>query len=70
MRCDGIYVSRNTYFRLGAVQWDVKNPVHLVVYYRWAPPACSYSGSHTRPVSLSPSLSPSLTRSLILAAVL
>lgn len=36
LRCDGIYVSRNTYFRLGIVHWDVKNPVHLVVYYRSA----------------------------------
>eukprot|EP00892_Ulva_mutabilis_P002722 jgi/Ulvmu1/12450/UM009_0102.1 len=35
VRCDGIYVSRNTYFRLGVVHWDVKNPVHLVVYYRY-----------------------------------
>ena len=35
VRTDGIYVSRNTYFRLGAVHWDVKNPVHLVVYYRY-----------------------------------
>jgi F-box protein 9 len=37
IRCDGVYVSRNTYFRLGQVHWDVKNPVHLVVYYRWVP---------------------------------
>ena len=35
VRVDGIYVSRNTYFRLGIVHWDVKNPVHLVVYYRF-----------------------------------
>lgn len=35
VRTDGAYVSRNTYFRLGAVHWDVKNPVHLVVYYRY-----------------------------------
>lgn len=35
VRSDGVYVSRNTYFRLGTVHWDVKNPVHLVVYYRY-----------------------------------
>ena len=35
VRCDGVYASRNTYFRLGTVHWDVKNPVHLVVYYRY-----------------------------------
>jgi F-box only protein C-terminal region/F-box-like len=35
VRTDGVYVSRNTYFRVGVVHWDVKNPVHLVVYYRY-----------------------------------
>jgi hypothetical protein len=35
LRTDGLYVSRNTYFRLGVVHWEVKNPVHLVVYYRY-----------------------------------
>lgn len=35
IRFDGIYVSRNTYIRVGAVHWDIKNPVHLVVYYRY-----------------------------------
>lgn len=35
VRFDGVYVSRNTYFRLGAVTMEVKNPVHLCVYYRY-----------------------------------
>ncbi|KAK9831468.1 hypothetical protein WJX81_008220 [Elliptochloris bilobata] len=35
IRMDGIYVSRNTYIRLGATEWRVKNPVHLVCYYRY-----------------------------------
>lgn len=35
IRTEGVYVSRNTYFRLGAVHFEVKNPVHLVVYYRY-----------------------------------
>jgi len=30
VRTEGIYVSRNTYIRLGATEWRVKNPVHLV----------------------------------------
>lgn len=40
LRFDGLYVSRNTYIRTGATEWRVKNPVHLVCYYRyfrWAP---------------------------------
>ena len=32
---DGIYVSRNTYIRTGVTEWKVKNPVHLVAYYRY-----------------------------------
>ena len=35
MRFDGVYVSRNTYMRTGIVEWRVKNPVHLVCYYRY-----------------------------------
>mmetsp|Transcript_2383 Transcript_2383/g.5558 ORF Transcript_2383/g.5558 Transcript_2383/m.5558 type:complete len:343 (+) Transcript_2383:138-1166(+) len=35
LRYDGIYVSRNTYIRTGIVEWRVKNPVHLVCYYRY-----------------------------------
>lgn len=35
LRFDGIYVSRNTYIRTGIVEWRVKNPVHLVCYYRY-----------------------------------
>ncbi|KAL3148629.1 hypothetical protein ABBQ38_014052 [Trebouxia sp. C0009 RCD-2024] len=35
MRFDGVYVSRNTYLRTGLVEWRVKNPVHLVCYFRY-----------------------------------
>jgi len=35
LRTDGIYVSRNTYIRAGVAEWKVKNPVHLVCYYRY-----------------------------------
>lgn len=35
LRFDGVYVSRNTYLRTGMVNWDTKNPVHLVCYYRY-----------------------------------
>ncbi|KAK9906432.1 hypothetical protein WJX75_001739 [Coccomyxa subellipsoidea] len=35
LRFDGLYVSRNTYIRTGLVEWRVKNPVHLVCYYRY-----------------------------------
>ena len=35
LRFDGIYVSRNTYIRTGITEWRVKNPVHLVCYYRY-----------------------------------
>jgi len=35
LRHDGIYVSRNTYLRAGITEWRVKNPVHLVTYYRY-----------------------------------
>lgn len=35
LRVDGLYVSRNTYIRTGLVEWRVKNPVHLVCYYRY-----------------------------------
>ncbi|KAK9808463.1 hypothetical protein WJX73_008501 [Symbiochloris irregularis] len=35
LRFDGVYVSRNTYIRTGITEWRVKNPVHLVCYYRY-----------------------------------
>ena len=35
LRFDGVYVSRNTYIRTGVVEWRVKNPVHVVCYYRY-----------------------------------
>ena len=35
LRFDGLYVSRNTYIRTGVTEWRVKNPVHLVCYYRY-----------------------------------
>lgn len=35
VRFDGIYVSRNTYIRTGIPEWKVKNPVHLVCYFRY-----------------------------------
>ena len=35
VRFDGMYVSRNTYIRTGIPEWKVKNPVHLVCYYRY-----------------------------------
>ena len=35
LRFDGLYVSRNTYIRTGLVEWRVRNPVHLVCYYRY-----------------------------------
>lgn len=35
LRYDGVYVSRNTYIRTGVVEWRVKNPVHLVCYFRY-----------------------------------
>lgn len=36
LRYDGVYVSRNTYLRTGVVEWEVKNAVHLVVFFRYA----------------------------------
>ncbi|KAF5735505.1 F-box protein 7-like isoform X1 [Tripterygium wilfordii] len=35
IRTDGLYVSRNTYIRVGVAEWRVTNPVHLVCYYRY-----------------------------------
>ncbi|KAL5558262.1 hypothetical protein UlMin_034473 [Ulmus minor] len=35
VRTDGLYVSRNTYIRVGVAEWKVTNPVHLVCYYRY-----------------------------------
>ena len=34
-RCDGIYVSRESYIRTGLTEWTVRNPVHVVVYFRY-----------------------------------
>eukprot|EP01026_Neomeris_dumetosa_P028858 TRINITY_DN2337_c0_g1_i5.p1 TRINITY_DN2337_c0_g1~~TRINITY_DN2337_c0_g1_i5.p1 ORF type:complete len:305 (+),score=30.97 TRINITY_DN2337_c0_g1_i5:162-1076(+) len=35
VRFEGIYVARNTYIRRGQIEFHVRNPVHLVVYYRY-----------------------------------
>ena len=35
LRFDGIYVSRNSYIKTGIAEWRVKNPVHIVLYYRY-----------------------------------
>ncbi len=35
LRFDGVYVSRNTYIRTGIVEWKIRNPCHLVAYYRY-----------------------------------
>lgn len=35
LRFDGLYVSRNTYIRTGLTEWRIKNPVHLVTYFRY-----------------------------------
>ena len=35
VRTDGLYVSRNTYIHKGVAEWDVRNSVHLVCYYRY-----------------------------------
>lgn len=35
LRFDGVYVSRNTYIRTGIPEWKVKNPVHIVCYFRY-----------------------------------
>eukprot|EP00262_Sarcandra_glabra_P006980 TRINITY_DN19549_c0_g1_i1.p1 TRINITY_DN19549_c0_g1~~TRINITY_DN19549_c0_g1_i1.p1 ORF type:complete len:328 (+),score=34.80 TRINITY_DN19549_c0_g1_i1:168-1151(+) len=35
LRTDGLYVSRNTYIRVGVAEWKVTNPVHVVCYYRY-----------------------------------
>lgn len=35
LRFDGIYVARNTYIRTGVTEWKVRNPVHLVCYFRY-----------------------------------
>ncbi len=35
LRFDGVYVARNSYIRQGATEWKVRNPVHLVAYYRY-----------------------------------
>lgn len=35
LRYGGVYVSRNTYIRVGIMNLDCRNPVHLVVYYRY-----------------------------------
>ena len=35
LRFDGVYASRNTYIRTGIQEWRIKNPVHVVCYYRY-----------------------------------
>lgn len=35
LRYNGLYISRNTYLRTGITEWRVKNPVHLVAYFRY-----------------------------------
>eukprot|EP00192_Tetraselmis_astigmatica_P013302 CAMPEP_0117654922 /NCGR_PEP_ID=MMETSP0804-20121206/4005_1 /TAXON_ID=1074897 /ORGANISM="Tetraselmis astigmatica, Strain CCMP880" /LENGTH=335 /DNA_ID=CAMNT_0005461241 /DNA_START=138 /DNA_END=1145 /DNA_ORIENTATION=+ len=35
VRLDGVYISRNTYIRVGEQGFRVKNPVHLVLYFRY-----------------------------------
>lgn len=35
LRFDGVYVARNTYIRTGVTEWKVRNPVHLVCYFRY-----------------------------------
>eukprot|EP00898_Chlorokybus_atmophyticus_P004879 jgi/Chlat1/5392/Chrsp35S05305 len=35
LRTDGVYASRNTYIKVGACEWAVHNPVHLVCYFRY-----------------------------------
>ncbi|XP_047943290.1 F-box protein 7 [Salvia hispanica] len=35
LRTDGLYVSRNTYIRVGLAEGRTTNPVHIVCYYRY-----------------------------------
>eukprot|EP01023_Acetabularia_acetabulum_P049229 TRINITY_DN5247_c0_g4_i1.p1 TRINITY_DN5247_c0_g4~~TRINITY_DN5247_c0_g4_i1.p1 ORF type:complete len:310 (-),score=32.50 TRINITY_DN5247_c0_g4_i1:1180-2109(-) len=35
IRFEGVYVARNTYLRRGQIEFHVRNPVHLVVYFRY-----------------------------------
>lgn len=35
VRFDGVYVARNTYIRIGAVELHRSNTVHLACYYRY-----------------------------------
>lgn len=35
VRTDGLYVSRNTYIRVGVAEWKTTNPVHVVCYFRY-----------------------------------
>lgn len=35
VRSDGLYVSRNTYVRQGALEWRRQQTVHLVTYFRY-----------------------------------
>lgn len=35
LRFEGLYVSRNTYIHTGITEWRIKNPVHLVTYFRY-----------------------------------
>lgn len=34
LRFEGLYVSRNTYIRQGAVEWKREKTCHLVTYFR------------------------------------
>lgn len=35
VRFDGVYVSRNSYIRTGVVEWETRNAVHLVLFFRY-----------------------------------
>jgi len=35
LRTDGVYVSRNSYIHKGVTEWETRNSVHLVCYYRY-----------------------------------
>lgn len=35
-------MSRNTYLRMGVVEWQTKSAAHLVLYFRWA--SCAIGG--------------------------
>lgn len=35
VRFDGVYVSRNSYIRTGVVEWETRNAVHMVLFFRY-----------------------------------